>query len=61
MKEITKEYYKERVGEYPEQDYLERCNCSKAGKQLGHHYCGWYNKCNLPRFICGHLVEGGNN
>jgi len=46
-------YFRERVGRDPENDDLDRCNCKLVG--VGHASCGWCNKCDMPRFICGHL------
>lgn len=53
-KEITKEYFIEKVGTEPIHDDLERCNCDQAGKQ-GHSSCGWCIKCDQPVFCCGHF------
>lgn len=52
---ITKKYFTKKVGKLPIDDDLERCNCQDAGK-VGHFYCGWCKKCDLPIFICGHLT-----
>jgi len=49
---ITAEKFKEATGFEPENDDLERCNCTEAGK-LGHHYCGWCDEHNKPVFMCG--------
>lgn len=49
---MTTEEFKEKVGYIPEGDDLDRVNCLKAG-EAGHHFCGWCNKHNMPRFICG--------
>lgn len=48
-KEISEEYFIERVGRAPENDDLERCNCKEAGK-IGHFYCGWCKKLQLTSF-----------
>ena len=53
MKTITAEDYKKATGADPENDDLERVNCTQLG-QVGHQQCGWCPKCNLPRFCCGH-------
>lgn len=53
---ITAEFFKKHVGTDPIQDDLHRCNCKEAG-EIGHSQCGWCYKCNLPRFMCGHLSE----
>ncbi len=34
----------------PENDDLERCNCTKAGQE-GHESCGWNYQLNLPQFM----------
>jgi hypothetical protein len=47
---ITREHFIERVGREPENDDLERCNCSKAG-QIGHWWCGWNTEHDLPQFM----------
>ena len=47
---ITEEIFEKAVGRKPENDDLERCNCSQAGK-LNHFYCGWNTKANLPNFM----------
>lgn len=49
---ITAELFKQATGQYPRDDDLERCNCELAGK-LGHWYCGWNYKENLPVFMVG--------
>jgi hypothetical protein len=49
---ITEELFKQWVGREPQDDDLDRCNCSKAG-QAGHGQCGWNNKQNLPVFMVG--------
>jgi len=51
----TDKDFKEATGEDWQHDDLERCNCLKAG-MVGHHACGWCEKCNGPRFMCGHLL-----
>lgn len=56
MRHITAEYFKERTGREPQDDDLQRCNCDKA-RQLGHMQCGWCERCDLPRFICGHKLK----
>jgi len=56
--EITAKFFEERVGRLPVQDDLERCNCPHAGKML-HFGCGWSEKKNLPRFICGEVIRDG--
>lgn len=53
---ITAEAFKKATGSAPIQDDLQRCNCKEAGK-AGHSQCGWCEKCNLPRFMCGHQME----
>jgi len=53
--EITAEVFEEKVGSPPHQDDLERSNCSLAGNS-GHHQCGWCEKHDKPRFLCGCLV-----
>lgn len=49
---ITAEQFEAATGYPPEDDDLERCNCSEAG-QLGHYYCGWCPTHNKPVFSCG--------
>lgn len=39
----------------PEHDELARVNCEDAGKP-GHYFCGWCDRCNKPRFFCGHYA-----
>jgi len=51
MREITREYFIERVGREPENDDLERCNCH-CGNVVGHLMCGWCEVHEKPRFIC---------
>lgn len=54
---ITEKYFTERVGRPPEQDDLERVNCSQAG-EIGHWSCGWCATHDLPVFMCGcHFKE----
>jgi hypothetical protein len=50
--EITAEMFENATGSKPEQDDLERCNCTRTG-QHGHMSCGWNHKLNLPVFIAG--------
>ena len=49
---ITREIFKEKVGREPINDDLERCNCVTAG-DMGHRYCGWCKKHDIPNFECG--------
>ena len=45
---ITAKYFRQATGEKPENDDLERANCSKAG-QDGHTGCGWCFEHNSPK------------
>lgn len=47
---ITPEIFKAATGRDPENDDLERCNCTKSG-ELGHFFCGWNTEKNLPQFM----------
>jgi hypothetical protein len=47
----TAEQFKAATGRDPINDDLERANCNLAGS-LGHHYCGWCEVHNKPRFLC---------
>lgn len=49
---ITKEEFKKATGYDPENDDLERVNCSEAGK-VGHLCCGWNYTKNMPVFLVG--------
>ena len=49
---ITEEQFEQAVGRTPEQDDLERCNCSRAG-EIMHTQCGWNHVKNLPVFMVG--------
>lgn len=49
---ITKKKFFEATGYLPEQDDLERSNCKKAGETV-HLCCGWCEKHDKPRFMCG--------
>ena len=49
---MTKEEFKEKAGYEPGYDDLDRVNCPKAG-EAGHHFCGWCDIHDLPRFMCG--------
>lgn len=49
-KTITAEIFKNATGRDPENDDLERVNCSRRGP--GHFSCGWCNQCNSPMFEC---------
>ncbi len=51
-KKITAEYFEEATGYPPEDDDLERCNCTKKGT-LTHSCCGWNEEANLPQFYIG--------
>jgi hypothetical protein len=48
---ITAEKFEEAMGQPPENDDLERCNCPTQGEP-GHRTCGWCNITNLPRYQC---------
>lgn len=50
--EITREIFIKAVGEEPQNDDLERCNCSQSG-EMGHMFCGWNQLKNGPVFIHG--------
>lgn len=52
---ITRERFCDAVGREPENDDLERSNCSEAGR-MGHWSCGWCAQCDKPNFICGHGI-----
>lgn len=49
---ITAKMFKHATGHEPENDDLERANCSKAG-ELAHVSCGWDHKRNMPVFMPG--------
>lgn len=53
---ITRETFIKATGRAPIQDDLERSNCPKAG-ELGHHFCGWNQEKNLPRFMTEPLIK----
>lgn len=48
----TAEQFEEIVGFAPIDDDLERLNCHKAG-YIFHMACGYCEKHNKPRFVCG--------
>ena len=50
--EITAEYFTAAVGRPPEEDDLERSNCTKNDGVKEHIHCGWNYTANLPCFIC---------
>lgn len=56
MSEITREKFVAATGREPELDDLERCNCPRAGN-LGHWYCGWDEKWDLPQFMSGTVAQ----
>jgi hypothetical protein len=56
MKKITEKEFTEIVGTPPEQDDLDRVNCKLVGN-IGHHDCGWCEKHDKPRFMCGCPIE----
>lgn len=60
MIEITAELFRQYTGREPQDDDLERCNCTKAG-QPGHMQCGWNASFNAPRFEVGDLIKEGEN
>ena len=60
MKEITAELFRQYTGREPEDDDLERCNCTKQGQQ-GHIFCGWNTSFNAPRFEVGDSIKQGEN
>ena len=43
--------FEAKTGRAPEQDDLDRVNCTKAGR-LMHRHCGWCDDCEKPRFEC---------
>ena len=49
---ITAEKFEESVGSKPENDDLDRCNCTEAGN-MGHLQCGWDDERDMPVFIPG--------
>jgi len=51
-KGYTEEQFNVAAGRYPIEDELERVNCAKAG-HAGHYLCGWCDKHDKPRLICG--------
>ncbi len=53
MSKIIAKYFEECTGYEPENDDLERVNCSVAGEDIGHLNCGWCKKDNMPVFLCG--------
>lgn len=56
----TAEDFTRAVGSAPIHDDMERVNCEREGR-LGHQQCGWCDKCDRPRFTCGHLAETPSN
>ena len=56
---ITSKIFEEKTKVKPEHDDLERCNCSLAG-EVGHYQCGWCQRHDKPRFLCGCLVTKRN-
>lgn len=52
---ITAKKFRERVGCDPRDDDLARANCNFVGSPA-HMSCGWCQRCDKPRFVCGHLV-----
>jgi hypothetical protein len=46
------EEFQEAFGRPPEQDDLERLNCQHIGEP-GHTFCGYCQKCGVPRWECG--------
>lgn len=54
MPDITREKFIEATGWEPKDDDLERCNCPAAGA-IGHLFCGWNEKFDLPQFEVGPL------
>lgn len=58
MKSVAQFYA--ATGRDPWQDDMDRVNCDKAG-QIGHWMCGWCDRCDKPRFQCGHLALGKVN
>lgn len=55
---IDAETFEAKVGRAPVMDDLERVNCEQVG-EIGHWYCGWCERCDKPRFICGHAMMPG--
>lgn len=51
-KRITVKDFVHAVGCLPIHDDLERCNCKQAG-EIGHWFCGWCEKHDKPRAVCG--------
>lgn len=47
---ITAEDFRAAVGRDPEQDDLDRCNCSEIGS-VGHTSCGWNEEDNYPNWM----------
>ena len=50
--------FKAATGHEPQDDDLDRCNCSEAGK-LGHYSCGWNSAEDMPVFMVGPDTERG--
>ena len=53
---MTAEDFERATGRPPENDDLERVNCSTAG-ECGHMLCGWCDTCRLPRTACGCIAR----
>ena len=53
---ITREHFIKATGQAPENDDLQRCNCTVAG-MAGHRFCGWDTDRDLPRFISGNRAS----
>jgi hypothetical protein len=51
---LDAEEFTRLVGRKPEQDDLERVNCTEVGKTM-HRMCGWCDGHGQPRFECGCL------
>lgn len=54
---ITAEIFEAATGYPPQDDDLERCNCSRAGEFM-HSCCGWNEEKNKPQFSVGPVYLG---
>lgn len=57
---ITREKFIEATGHEPDNDDLERCNCSMAG-EVGHYFCGWNHAKNKPQFMTEPVINPRND
>ncbi len=60
LMKIDAKEFEEKTGRKPEDDDLERVNCTMVGR-MGHSSCGWCYEHSRPRYECWCSIKTGSH